>query len=64
MITLACCTLHNFCQLQGMVEPMVCDVRTWWDPLVNFTRMCILIPWKGERAKVVGEDMWDVLFKS
>jgi hypothetical protein len=26
MITLACCTLHIFCQLQGMLELMVHDV--------------------------------------
>ncbi len=28
MITLACCTLHIFCQLQGMLEPMVRHVQT------------------------------------
>jgi hypothetical protein len=64
MITLACYTLHNFCQLQGMPKPMVRDVWTWGDPFVGFTLMCILIPWEGERAKVVGEEMWDMLFKS
>jgi hypothetical protein len=26
MITLACCTLHNFCQLQGMPKLVVRDV--------------------------------------
>jgi hypothetical protein len=26
MITLACCALHNFCQLQGMPKLVVCDV--------------------------------------
>jgi hypothetical protein len=44
MITLACCTLHYFCQLQSMLEPMVRDVQTWGDPFVDFTCMCILIP--------------------
>jgi hypothetical protein len=28
MITLACCMLHNFCQLQGMPKLVVRDVRT------------------------------------
>ncbi len=40
MITLACCTLHNFCQLQGMPKPMVHDVQTQRDPFVSFTSMC------------------------
>ncbi len=64
MITLACCTLHNFCQLQGMPKPVVCDVWAWRDPFVGFVGMRISVPQKGERAKVAGEEMWDVLFKS
>jgi hypothetical protein len=64
MNTLACCTLHNFCQLQGMPKPMVCDVWTWGDPFVGFVDMHILVPWEGERAKATSEDMRDALFKS
>ncbi len=64
MITLACCTLHNFCQLQGMPKPMVCDVRAQGDPFVGFVGMHISIPQEGEKAKATGEEMRDGLFKS
>jgi hypothetical protein len=46
-----------------MPELVVHDVWAWGDPFVGFTSMCILVPWEGERAKVVGEEMWDALFK-
>ncbi len=45
MITLACCTLHNFCQLQSMPKLVVHDVQTQRNPFVGFTNMCISIPW-------------------
>jgi len=64
MITMACYPLHNFCQLQGMLEPVVHDVQTQGDPFVGFVSMHILVPQEGEKTKVVGEEMWDVLFKS
>jgi hypothetical protein len=64
MITLACRALHNFCQLQVMLEPMVRDVWARGDPFVDFVGMCILVPQEGEIVKVVGEEMWDALFKS
>ncbi len=63
-ITLACCTLHNFCQLQGMPKLMVHDAQTQRDPFVGFTGMRILVPQQGERAKATNEEMWNVLFKS
>jgi hypothetical protein len=31
---------------------------------VGFVSMHILVPQEGEKTKVVGEEMWDVLFKS
>jgi len=64
MITLAYCTLHNFCQLQGMPELMVCDVRAQGDHFVGCVGMCISIPQEGERAKATSEEMQNVLFKS
>jgi hypothetical protein len=44
MITLAYYTLHNFCQLQGMLELMVCDVRAQGHHFVGFIGVCILVP--------------------
>jgi hypothetical protein len=44
MITLACCTLHIFCQLQGMPKPVVHDVQTQRNPFVSFTNMRISVP--------------------
>ncbi len=64
MIILACCTLHNFCQLQGMLELVVRDVQAWGDLFVAFVGMHILVPREGERAKVIGEEMQYALFKS
>ncbi len=64
MITLACCTLHIFCWLQGMLEPMVHDVQARGDPFEGFVGMCISVPQEGERIKVVGEEMQDALFKA
>jgi hypothetical protein len=57
MITLACCTLHIFCQLQGMLELVVHDVQTRRDPFVSFASMHISVPREGERAKAIGEEM-------
>ncbi len=64
MITLACCMLHNFCQLLGMPKLMVRDVWTQGNPFVSFVGMCISIPQEGERIKAVNEEMWNALFKS
>jgi hypothetical protein len=64
MITLACCTLHIFCQLQGMLEPVVRDFQARGDPFVGFVSMCISIPRVGEKAKAIGEEMQNALFKS
>jgi len=57
MITVACYPLHNFCQLQGMLEPVVHDVQTQGDLFVGFVSMHILVPQEGEKTKVVGEEM-------
>jgi hypothetical protein len=57
MITLACCTLHNFCQLQGMLELVVHDVQTRKDPFVGFACMHISVPREDERTKATGEEM-------
>jgi hypothetical protein len=40
MITLACCTLHDFCQLQGMLKLVVHDGWTQGNPFVGFISMC------------------------
>jgi hypothetical protein len=64
MNTLACCTLHNFCQLQGMLEPIVHDVWRQGDPFVGFVGMHISVPQEGEKTKATTEEMWDALFKS
>jgi hypothetical protein len=50
MITLACCMLHNFCQLQGMLELVVHDVWTQGYPFVGFVGMCISVSQEGERT--------------
>jgi len=43
MIILACYTLHNFCQLQGMPKLVVHDVKPQRDPFLGFVNMHILV---------------------
>jgi hypothetical protein len=47
-----------------MPKLVVCDVQAWGDPFVGFVGMRISVPQEGERVKAIGEEMWDVLFKS
>jgi len=56
-IALTCCILHNFCQFQGMLEPMVHDIQTQGNLMMRFVSMHILMSQEGEGAKIVGEKM-------
>jgi hypothetical protein len=47
-----------------MLKLVVHDVWAWENPFMGFVSMCISVPREGKRAKVVGEKMWNVLFKS
>jgi hypothetical protein len=47
-----------------MLEPVVHDVQAPKDPFVGFVGMHILVPWEGEKAKAIVEEMRDALFKS
>jgi hypothetical protein len=53
VVTLACCVLHNYCEM--------CHER---DPYIGFHAGRIRLPGEGEAAKIVGEEMRDILFAS
>jgi hypothetical protein len=38
-IIMACCVLHNFCELHGILEPIVCDIKESNEPLIGFNKV-------------------------
>ena len=36
LVTLACCVLHNYCEVQRQRVPMPADIRLQHDPFVGF----------------------------
>jgi hypothetical protein len=39
LVHVAYCVLHNFCELHGILEPIVHDIKEQGDPLIGFDRM-------------------------
>jgi hypothetical protein len=56
------CVLHNFCELHGILEPTICNIRECDDPLIGFEM--VNCSHEGEQTKVVGELLKDALFAS
>jgi hypothetical protein len=48
-IIMACYVLDNFCELHGILEPIVCDIKECNDPLIGFDKVNYLQ--KIEQAK-------------
>jgi hypothetical protein len=63
-IIMACCVLHNFCQLIDMPKVVVWDVCQKGDLLGGFNVQNVLIYKKGDATKEAGEVMCNVLFAS
>jgi hypothetical protein len=36
LVSVAYWILYNFCELHGIVEPIICDVKEKGDPLIGF----------------------------
>ena len=59
-VIVACCSLHNYCEMQGDLEPQGADKK---NPLVGFGGRRLPILRDGEPAKVVGEQLREKLYK-
>jgi hypothetical protein len=60
MVTVVCCWLHNYCEMQGDPEPRRADRR---DPLIGFGGHRLPILKDGEPAKVAGEQLREKLYE-
>ena len=64
LVTLACCVLHNYCEIHRQRVPVPADERLQRDPHVGFHVGRMQLPREGLPAKLVGEAMREVLFSS
>jgi len=64
LVTLACCVLHNYCELNKQRVPVPANVRLQNDPYVGFHVGRMALPREGLAAKEAGERMRDILFAS
>ena len=64
VVTLACCVLHNYCEIQHERVHVPANCRIQNDPYVGFHAGRMRLPREGEAAKLAGEEMRDVLFAS
>ena len=64
VMTLACCVLHNYYEIQHEHVHAPTDCRLRNDFYVGFHAGRIQLPREGETAKIVGNKMRNVLFSS
>ena len=62
LVTLACCVLHNYCEIHRQCVPIPADEKLQLDPHVGFYVGRMQLPREGLLAKVAGEAMREVLF--
>ena len=63
-ITLACCVLHNYCELHRQRVSIPADIRLQHDPYVDFHVGRMQLPHEALAAKLQGEAMREILFRS
>ncbi len=39
LVHVAYYVLHNFCELHGILEPIICDIKEQGDPLIGYDKM-------------------------
>ncbi len=61
-ITIACCVLHNYCEMWGALEPKLANAKIRGDNLMGFGVNRLPIVREGEQAKVKGERLRRDLF--
>ena len=64
VVTLACCILHNYCEITKQRIPVPANVRLQRDPYVGFHVGRMQLPCEGVAAKLEGEAMRQILFTS
>ena len=63
-VTLACCVLHNYCELYRQHVPIPADICLQHDPYVGFHVEKMQLPREGLASKLHAEAMREILFKS
>ena len=63
-MTLTCCVLHNYCEIQHECVHVPVNFRSQNDPYVGFHVGMVRLSREGEAVKIVGEEMRDFLFVS
>jgi hypothetical protein len=54
------CVLYNFCELHGIPEPIICNIKECGDPLIGFDMVNCF--YEREQTKAIGEFLKDALF--
>ena len=63
-ITLACCVLHNDCEIFSKRVPLLEDLDQRADHFVGVCRRPLRVPSDGRAGKVVGEQMRATMFEA
>ena len=63
-VTLACCVLHNFCEIHAERVPLPEDEAQRRDPFVGVRRGVMRLPGDGRAGKLAGEQMRAAIFES
>jgi len=61
-VILACCILHNYCELKRQHVPVPTNVRLQNDPHIGFHIGRMQLPCEGLPTKLEGEALRDILF--
>ena len=64
IVTLACCVLHNFCEIYSKRVPLPEDVDQCRDQFVGVCRGAMRLPADGRVGKIAGEQMRAAVFQS
>jgi hypothetical protein len=52
-IIMACCVLHNFCELHGILEPILCDIKDGSDQSIGFLTRGIVLEKENKQKQWV-----------
>ena len=64
IVALACCVLHNFCEIYGECVPLPEDAAQRPDPFVGIRRGAMRLSGDGRAEKVAGKQMRATIFGS
>ena len=63
-VTLACCVLHNFCEIYSERVPLLENVNQRPNQFVGVCRGAMKLPNDGRAGKIAGVQMRVVIFES